>query len=308
MREEEPLWAVYPKVDSFVEPPGKEIKVGLTVQNLSDSALYFSKAEIAPSWANGKRGIKPTERSDYLASGNSAFLTEFNLRLPSTPSLYTIKFGLETWVYNNYTTDWRNLGILWTSDWGYIQVTPQPIYTVFVSCSLREEDKPVVNQILNMLKLWGVEPRTVGITRFSEDPLRVPEDIDNEIEKSEAVIGIATPRDYSAQDKIYRHRTFPWLHIETKKAIDSDKPLLFIVDERIRLEGLLEYPDFPKVLYHPTKLDVLEHRLAVVMPGFREWIAKKNKKERGKFDDGLVKAGLILGGIWLVGKLMEEGK
>lgn len=302
MREEEPLWAVYPKVDSFVEPPGKEIRVGLTVQNLSDSALYFSKAEIAPSWVNGKRGIKPTERSDYLASGNSAFLTEFNLHLPPAPGLYTIKFGLETWVYNNYTVDWRNLGILWTSDWGYIQVTPQPTYRVFVSCSLREEDKPVVNQILNMLKLWGYEPVTVGIKSFSEDPLKVSQ----EIEGSKAVIGIVTPRDYSTQEKAYK--TFPWLHIKTKKGVDSDKPLLFIVDERIRPEGLLEHPDFPKVLYHPTKLDVLEHRLAVVMPGFREWIAKKNKKEREKFDDGLVNAGLILGGIWLVGKLMEEGK
>lgn len=55
--------------------------------------------------------------------------------------------------------------------------------------------------------------------------------------------------------------------------------------------------------YHPTKLDVLEHRLAVVMPGFRKWIAEKNNKE---FVNGLVTAGLILGGIWLVGKCTEE--
>ncbi|MDI6781101.1 MAG: hypothetical protein QME49_03205 [bacterium] len=303
MQEKQDLWVVSPKVNKFVWKTGEEMKVDLNVRNLSDSALYFSRAEIIPSWIKGKKGIKIVE-GNYLASGDSTFIAEFNLQLPPTPGLYTLKFGLETWIYNNYTTNWKNLGVQQTPYWGYIQVTQQsPIYTVFVSCSLREEDKPCVNQILNLLKLWGFNPVTVGINRFSEDPSKIPQDIDKEIEKATAVIGIATPRDYSIQDKAYK--AFPWLHIETKKGIDSNKPLLFIVDERIKQEGLLEYPDFPKVFYNPTKLDVLEHKLAVVMPGFRELIAEKKVQ---KFLDGLGKAGLILGGIWLVGKCIEGKK
>lgn len=295
------LWVLYPKPDSFVHELGGQLKIGLTVQNLSDTALYFSRTEIASSWADRKRGIKPIERKEYLPARASMFLTEFNLTLPQKAGLYSMKFGLETWVYNYYTADWKNLGVLWTSDWGYIQVTPRPIYSVFVSCSLRKEDSPVVNRILNMIELWGFKPTTYGINKFSEDPLRIPDDIDKEIEKSDAVIGIATPRDYSIQEKAFK--TFTWLHLETKKGVDSDKPLLFIMDERIKPEGLLEFPKFPKVFYHPTKLEVLEHKLTIVMPGFRRWIADKKQQQ---FWEGLVKAGLILGGIWLVGKAMED--
>ena len=295
------LWVLYPKPDSFVHEPGKQLKIGLTIQNLSDTALYFSRAEIAPSWADQKRGIKPIERKEYLPSHSSIFLTEFNLTLPQKAGLYSMKFGLETWIYNYYTAEWRNLGVLWTSDWGYIQVTPQPIYNVFISRSLRPEDAPVASHIEDMIRLWGFETTTVGIDRFSEDPMRIPDNIKKAIEESDAFIAICTPRDYRSQERAYR--TLPWIHVESAIAFKSDKPLLFIVDERIKPEGLLEFSKFPRVSYHPTKLEVLEHRLTIVMPGFRRWIANKRQEQ---FWDGLVKAGLILGGIWLVGKAMEE--
>jgi len=301
MKEKGSLWVLYPKIDGRVKRPNDNIKIQFVVQNLSESALYFSKAEIFPSWAKGKRGIKILPGRNYLSSGDSMFLTEFNLQLPSTPELYTLKFGLETWIYNYYTEKWKNLGVIQTSEWGYIQVTSQPVHSAFVSCSLRPEDKPVVNRIVDMIEIWGFDPITEGVNRFSEDPLRIPADIKKQIDNSAAVIGIATPRNFSLLDKAYR--TFPWLHLEAGMAFYSDKPLLFIVDERIKPEGLLKYPNFPKVFYHPTKLDVLEHRFAVVMPGFRKWIAEKKQKD---FWNGLAKAGLILGGIYLVGKLLEE--
>lgn len=290
------LWVLYPKPDSFVHEPGTQLRIGLTVQNLSDTALYFSRAEISPSWSE-KKGIKLIEKYKYLSAQRSMFLTEFNLNLPRKPGLHSMKFGLETWVYNYYTTEWKNLGVLQTSQWGYIQITPQPIYKVFVSKSSRSEDSPVVDQIVNMIKLWGFEPKTEGIDVFCEDPLRILDDIRNNIDKYNAVIAIATPRDYSLQEKAYK--SFPWLHIESAMGFRSDKPLLFIVDERVKLEGLLEFPKFPRVSYYPTKLEVLEHRLAIVMPGFRKWIAGKKQQQ---FRDGLIKAGLILGGIWLIGK------
>jgi hypothetical protein len=296
------LWVLYPKPDSFVHEPGKQIKIGLTVQNLSDTALYFSKAEVAPSWANGRKGIKLIEKHEYLPARSSIiFLTDFYLTLPQEPGLYSMRFGLETWVYNYYTADWKNLGVLWTSDWGYIQITPQPIYKVFVSQSNRPEDSPVVNQIVNIIELWGFEPKTVGIEEFSEDPSKIFDDIERKIGSLDALIAICTPRDYNLQEKSYK--TLGMTHVESTMAFKDKKPMIFIVDERIKPEGLLEDPRFPKVYYHPTKLEVLEHRLAIVMPGFRKWIAEKKQQQ---FWDGLVKAGLILGGIWLAGKAMEE--
>lgn len=295
------LWVLYPRPDSFVHQPNEQMKISLTVQNLSDTALYFSKAEVAPSWANGKKGIKPIEKKEYLPSRSSMSLADFNLTLPRKVGLYSIKFGLETWVYNYYTADWKNLGTLWTSDWGYIQVTPQPIYKVFVSRSNRPEDSPVVDQIVNMIRLWGFEPKTVGINKFSEDPLKIFDDIEKTVNKLDALIAICTPRDYNLQEKAFKAPAM--IHFESTIALGRKKPLLFIIDERIKPEGLLDDSRFPKVSYHPTKLEVLEHRLAVVMPGFRRWIAEKKQQQ---FLDGLVKAGLILGGIWLVGKTMEE--
>lgn len=300
MRGGQSLWSLHIEVDSFVKRPRGRLTIGLTVRNLSDSALYFSRAEISPSWARSKKGIKSIDRKNYLAVGEAAFLTRFNLRVPSKPGLYTLNFGLETWIYNYYTANWKNLGMLQTSDWGYIQITPHPLHKAFISYSDRKEDVPIVEQIITMIKLWGFEPVRVGIDVFSEDPARIPDDIKNQIETCDAFIGIATPRDYSIQERYFK--TFPWLHVESGEAFRSDKPLLFIVDERIKPEGLLEYPNFPKVAYHPTKLDVLEHRLAVVMPGFREWIAEKQQKE---FLAGLTKAGLILGGILLAAKAVE---
>ncbi|MFH1860842.1 MAG: hypothetical protein ABH870_07540 [bacterium] len=301
MKNEQALWVVYPKVDRFVGEPGKEIKIGLIVQNLSDSAIYFSKAAIAPSWVEGKTGIKPLKMKNYLAAGESAFLAEFNMTLPSFQGLHTMKFGLETWIYNNYTVDWENLGVLWTSDWGYIEVTPQPMHTAFISFSSREEDVPVVEQIVKMMGLWGFETKRIGIDVFSEDPWKIPENITEQINKADAFIGIVTPRDYNFQEK--RLKAFEWFHLESGMAFKSDKPMLFIIDERLKPEGLLGYPNFPKVFYTPTKLDVLEHRLAVTMPGFRESITKKNQE---RFFKGLANAGLILGGIWLAGKFTGE--
>lgn len=295
------LWVLYPKPDRFIHQPKEQLKISITVQNLSDTALYFSKAEIAPSWAKGKRGIKPIEKKEYLPAHSSMFLTEFNLTLPRKAGLYSMRFGLETWIYNNYTAEWKNLGMLKTSDWGYIQVTPKPTYKVFVSRSNRSEDSPVVNQIVNMIELWGFETETIGINKFSEDPLQIPDDIKEKIEGADAAIAICTPRDYSLQEKAYK--TLPWIHVESALAFKSDKPLIFITDERIKPEGLLEFSKFPKISYHPTKLEVLEHKLAIVMPGFRRWIADKKQQQ---FRDGLVKAGLVFGGIWLVGKIMED--
>ena len=297
-RQTENLWALYPQTNKLVYKPGESLKINLTVENLSDSSLYFSQAQVAPSWAEGEVGIKPIEVKDYLPGHASMFLTTFNMTLPQQVGLYTLKFGLETWVYNYYTVSWENLGVLWTSDWGYIQVTPTPTYTAFVTRSNRPEDTPIVEQIETMIQLWGFEPHTVGIDIFSEDPLKVPAAIEQQISQSAAVIAIATPRDYSLQENLYQ--TFPWFHIETGMAFRSDKPLLFIVDERIKLEGLLEYPNFPKVHYHPAKLEILEHRLAVVMPSFRKWISDKKSQE---FQDALIKAGLVLGGISLVALL-----
>jgi len=303
MREKQPLWSLDLKADSYIKRPGESLRITLTVRNLSDSALYFSKAEIFPSWRPCKKGIRPIDMKNYLAAGDATFLTDFAVEVSSEPGLYTLKFGLETWIYNYYTANWETQGVLQTSDWGYIQVTPQPCFSAFISYSSRKEDIPIVEQIITMIELWGFRPIRVGIDLCSEDPAKIPNDIKNQIEMYDAFIGIATPRDYRFQER--RFTTFPWLHVESGMAFRSDKFLLFIVDERIKPEGLLEFVNFPKVFYHPTKLDVLGHRLAVVMPGFRSWIAEKREME---FWKALVAAGLILGGIYLVAKFLEEKK
>lgn len=298
MRKRNLIWRLYPQLSKYVNPPNGNLRINIAVENLLNVPIYFSKIEIYPSWANAKKGVKLIQKNNYLSGGTPTSLTDFKLQLPSKVGLYTLKFGLETWVYDNYRGSWKKLGVLQTSEWKYIQVTPQPIYDAFVSYSGRNDDSPIVNQILNLLRLWGFRPILFGKDKFSEDPLKIPSDISRLIDRLPAVIGIATPRDYSLQEKIFK--TFPWFHIESTMAFKSDKPLLFIIDEAVKSEGFLEYPNFPKVFYNPAKIDVLEHRLAVVMPGFRERIAKKKTKS---FLSGLGKAALITGGIWLVGKL-----
>jgi len=199
------IWILYPKIDSFVKQPGENLKFQISVRNIIDKPLYFTKMEIAPSWIKEKRGIKKLNLKDYIPPGDSAFLTDFNLTLPSKPGLYKLRFGLETWVYDLYIADWINLGTLWTSDWGPIQVTPKPIYKAFISHSSRKEDTPVVEEIIKLIEMWGFKPIRAGINVFAEDPSKIPEAIKREVEKCDAFIAIATPATIFIMRKDLKH-------------------------------------------------------------------------------------------------------
>lgn len=301
MPEPQALWTIYPQIDRMVFAPGEQLRLGIVVQNVSGQALYFSKAEVIPSWAD-KPGIKPTLKTDYLATGQSCIVADFELTAPVLPGEYTIRFGLETWLYNWSSLQWQNLGSIRTMPWGPVLIAERPVYRAFVTMSSRKEDQPVVKPIRRLLELWGFAPETVGIDVFEEDPQRIAQKIRQRLEQADAQVAIATARDYNLIEGTYR--TFPWFHVETGLGFQSDKPLLFIIDERVKLEGLLEYPTFPRIFYNPLSLEALEYRLALVMPAFRAWVAQKKQQQ---FFDALLKAGLVtaagIAGLSLLGSL-----
>lgn len=67
------------------------------------------------------------------------------------------------------------------------------VATTFVSCSLRQEDRPFVDYVLEIIKRHRINPiGTVGM--FSASPNSVTAHMKENIPKADIVVIVATPR------------------------------------------------------------------------------------------------------------------
>lgn len=119
------------------------------------------------------------------------------------------------------------------------QISPMPCFRAFVSRSIHDVDRPMVEPIVKMVQDWGFETNTVGINinTFNEKHRDPSDVIVGEIIKSDCLIAIATIRDQSAFTGLYS--TLQWLHSEVSFAYMQQKPVLLITDNRIDLKGIL---------------------------------------------------------------------
>ncbi len=102
----------------------------------------------------------------------------------------------------------------------------------FVSCSLREEDKPFVDCIENILRAYNIEPfGTVG--RYSASPENPAVLMKKNISIADLVVVCVTPR-YSQKDLKtgeVSHGFSEMTYIETGIAYANNKPLVVFVQE-----------------------------------------------------------------------------
>jgi len=137
---------------------------------------------------------------------------------------------------------------------------------------------------------------TSGESKGKDVPMAVRE----EIKKSDAAVGIATPRFMDALTGLWK--VLEWHHDEVGIAFGIDKPLLILKDRRVSLGGLPSYLEkseqVPTLEFDPNNLDEFRMELSATMPGFRDWIETRRKQE---FLDTLGK--IALGGLAVVGTI-----
>jgi len=230
------LWKLYPSPNKPIYAPKDNISIHFNVENLlTNTYLYFSKLIIHPSWSS----VPISEDTNLQLSPKSmSFLKYIQFKvLESVTGEQNLKLGLTTWFWDSSLKEWISLGDIFTNIDYRINITPSPVYKAFISRSNRNEDIPIVEPIIEKIRSWGFETKTVGINVFAKDEKKVPSKIIGEIISSDCLIAIATPRDLSAIDDFYK--TFAWLQSEVSFAFMKKKPIIVFLDDRVKPEGLV---------------------------------------------------------------------
>ena len=133
----------------------------------------------------------------------------------------------------------------WHKVWIYTQnlimSTNLPIHgKAFISCSLREEDRPFIQMVERILKHYKFEPfGTVGL--FSAAPMNPAEHMKENIPKADIVVIVATPR-YIQTDLKTGQKSYglsEMVHVETGMAIMANKPVIVFVQEGTNVGSFL---------------------------------------------------------------------
>ena len=119
-------------------------------------------------------------------------------------------------------------------------ILSNPIATVFLSCSLREEDRPFVNYVEQILVKHNIQPiGTVGY--YSAAPTNTAEHMKKNIPLADFVVIVATPR-YIQKD-MNSGKTSQGLsemvHVETGMAYMANKPVVVFVQEGTNVGNFL---------------------------------------------------------------------
>ena len=112
----------------------------------------------------------------------------------------------------------------------------------FVSCSLRNEDKPFVDFVCSILEAYRIQPfGTVGkLYAAPENPVV---SMEKNINNADIVVICATPR-YIQQDIQIKNNSngmSEMIHVETGMAIAHDKPIVVFVKDGTNVGNAIPY-------------------------------------------------------------------
>ena len=170
--------------------------------------------------------------------------------------------------------------------------------SAFISCSLREEDKPFVNFIEAIVERFGFQPTgTVG--KYSAAPKPIWKQILDGIKSADCVVLVATPR-YVQQDIHNREKTgkgiSEMLHVEVGMAVACKRPVLAFVLEGTDVGSFL--PQF--VQYITLKSDDrvdLQAKWPIIADYFRSAFTIIQERWRQEKRDDLLKLSALILGI-----------
>jgi len=159
-----------------------------------------------------------------------------------------------------------------------------------VGTTSTEKQKEFVDALEKRLQNEGIEPYTVGRTSFSsEAPLKA---ISKLMKESSGTIVIALERLYfpygiekkgSKDEKNLKEikLSTPWNQIEAAMAYSNNHPLMVMVEEGLRNDGLLEYGYdwYVQTIPNSLDLDYLNSKeFNEVLQSWKDKLKKKKKK------------------------------
>lgn len=103
----------------------------------------------------------------------------------------------------------------------------------FVSCSLWEQDRDVVNFFRELFQSHEIIPRTVGIDVNVATDKKAAEVAKNEIKLAKGVIVVLTPRYY-----VNGYKSSEWTYEEPSMGFYGNKPVYLFYERGINLKGI----------------------------------------------------------------------
>ncbi|EMO47266.1 hypothetical protein [Leptospira santarosai] len=183
----------------------------------------------------------------------------------------------------------------------------------FISCSLRNEDKPVVDWLTNLTRIFGFVPfGTVG--KFTATPKPIYEEMKLGIKDADCLILFATPR-YIQDDIHLKKRTgkgiSEMLHVEVGMAVASDKPVLVFVQKGTSIgsfiSNLVQYIEIDPynqqdiINKWPLIANYFRSALSIIAAN---WEKNKNKENIKTLQTILT----IIGGAVILNSLLSDDK
>lgn len=286
--------------------PGNRGLISVYLENLGDNPLFLTEIGIQFDWMGEKYYQKKVDDNlgNVIPGNSTRFIANLTFDIPKVTTgqrFYTILYH----IYEQRNNIWIDLGGKQITEKFFINVFPLPLYNAFITRSLRPEDRVIGDEIVTIIKEWGFNTNTVDFPdRVSDEELR--NTIKDEINKSDCLIAIASPRYLDALSGVWR--TFPYLHAELGIAFGQNYPILILSDNKVALDGLPSALKEYVVEFNANSFDEIRNKISPVMPIFRDYVSNKKWNEflstLGKIALG---AGLlVLGGM--VGSSMSSSK
>lgn len=181
----------------------------------------------------------------------------------------------------------------------------------FVSCSLREEDKPFVNYVLNILRKFRIEPfGTVGM--LSVAPMNIAEHMKTNMPQADMVVIVATPR-YLQQDLKSRQLSYglpEMVHVEAGMAFMAEKPVIVFVQQGTHIGSFLpNITEYIELNGQPYDLQVKSGLINSLLGNACTIVTKKKNDQQSKEMGNIFKVGLaIVGGLTIAESIFSDDK
>ena len=261
----------------FPFPPGERpIQVQFKFTNPSRLQLALESINFAFSFGAREFAVRRV-----FPPGTSDSLPLQAIRLPAGVS-GTVPFSVTTHVKQWTGFEWLPLPAHRES--GHtLAVPPRTVYRIFVSRGLHPEDRIVGDPIVDLLHLWGLQTRTVGIEVVVPSHM-VHHAVEDEIRKADGVFVIATPRHRDSVSGLWK--TLEWLHGEVGIAFGKGKPILIAREEGVdvgALPGALaDHGEFPAITFDRRDIKTVRRPIAGILPAFRDCLGKRRTDQAWK--------------------------
>ena len=275
-------------------PPKEKVDFYLSLHNLSDIPIILSNVQIVfdfqTYYLNEEEFFvspKTQKSKNYyfvlpdLGPGRKDFYINYDLLYGSNKSQK--KYGpFTSRDKNNYFIEISSKREIANSK-----------YTVFLSRGISSKDREIGDLIAYNIRRWNFITRTIGIEVKATDD-EATEKIKNEIKNANALIAIATPRNFNQRNQTWT--TLDWLQSEFGIGYGIDKPLLIMRENGVELTALPKYSSkyggaFLISFSRNNQLQIVEE-INKLMPIFRESI----KTDRiDTFFSELVNKGILIG-------------